>query len=149
MEAAGRHVGPAAELAAGMQFGEDDLDPGQPGLLLGVDRDAAPVIDDLDRAVVVQGHLDVLAVTTQCLVDRVVDDLPQAMHQAARVGGTDVHAGTLANCFQALQYEQVAGVIGGHEGSRISAGTHRTRRSPRDAPNLLRVQTVTNGYVCR
>ena len=48
MQAAGGGVGAAAELAAGVQLGDDDLDAGEPGLGLDVDRDAAAVVADLD-----------------------------------------------------------------------------------------------------
>ena len=54
VQAAGRGVGAATELAAGVQLGEDDLDAGQAGLGLDVHRDAAPVVAHLDRAVGVQ-----------------------------------------------------------------------------------------------
>ena len=54
VQTAGGGVGAAAELAAGVQLGHHDLDAGQAGLGLDVDRDAAAVVPDLDRAVVVQ-----------------------------------------------------------------------------------------------
>ena len=58
VQAAGGDVRAAAELAAGVQLGDDHLDAGQPGLGLLVDRDAAAVVVHLDRAVGVQRHLD-------------------------------------------------------------------------------------------
>ena len=51
MQAAGGRVGAAAELAAGVEFGEDYLDAGQPGLGLDVHRHAAAVVVDLHRVV--------------------------------------------------------------------------------------------------
>jgi hypothetical protein len=78
---------------------------------------------DLDRAVLVQQDLDPVAEAAEGLVDRVVDDLPQAVHQAAAVGGPDVHARPLADGLQALEDEQVpSGVVGpvvfGQQGGR-------------------------------
>ena len=58
VQTAGGDVRAAAELAAGVQLGEDHLDAGQAGLGLLVDRDAAAVVVDLDRVVGVQGDLD-------------------------------------------------------------------------------------------
>ena len=58
VQAAGGDVGPAAELAAGVQLGRDDLDARQPGLGLLVGRDAAAVVVHLDRSVGVQRDLD-------------------------------------------------------------------------------------------
>lgn len=113
VQAAGGRVGAAAELAARVQLGHHDLDAGQAGLRLDVDRDAAAVVADLDRAVVVQDDLDVVAVASQRLVDGVVDDLPQAVHQTAAVGGSDVHARALAYGLEALEDEEVPrGVVG-------------------------------------
>ena len=82
VQAAGRDVGAAAELAAGVQLGGDHLDTGQPGLGLLVGGDAATVVVHLDRVVGVQGDLDAVRGAGQRLVDAVVDDLPEAVHQA-------------------------------------------------------------------
>src|SRR5262249_15943611 len=80
---------------------------------------AAAVVADLGRPVLVQRHLDLRAVAAESLVDRVVEDLPQAVHQAAAVGGADVHAGALADGVQAFEHGKVArrlAVGGGHDG---------------------------------
>ena len=111
VQAAGGDVGAAAELPAGVQLGEDHLDAGQAGPRLLVDRDAAAVVVDLGRAVRVQGDVDVLGDAGQRLVHPVVDDLPQAVHEAAGVGRADVHAGALADRLQALEDQQVRGVV--------------------------------------
>ena len=46
------------------------------------------------------------------LVDAVVDDLPQALHETAGVGGADVHARALAHRLEPLEDEEVSGVVG-------------------------------------
>src|SRR4029079_1253798 len=79
-------VRPATELAPGVQPGADDLDAGQAGAGLDVDRDAAAAVVDLGGAVGVQDHRDLLADPGQRLVHAVVDDLPQTLHQTAGVG---------------------------------------------------------------
>ncbi|ALM38000.1 hypothetical protein SFR_1385 [Streptomyces sp. FR-008] len=54
-----------------------------------------------------------VAVAAEGLVDGVVDDLPEAVHEAAAVGGPDVHARSLTDRFEPFQDEQVpSGVIG-------------------------------------
>src|SRR5690606_16643477 len=130
VEPAGRGVGHAAELAARVQPGHHQLDAGEPGLGLQVDRDAAPVVGDLDGPVGVHGHADVGAVPGEGLVDAVVDDLPQAVGEAPAVGGPDVHPGSLADGLQALQHREVAGGVavrvfgrrfGGRGGQRACA----------------------------
>jgi hypothetical protein len=112
VQTAGGVVGATAELPAGVQLGEDDLDAREPGAGLDVDRDAAAVVVDLGRPVRVQRHLDAVGDALQGLVDAVVDDLPQAVHQAAGVGGPDVHARALAHGLQPLEDEEVGGVVG-------------------------------------
>ncbi len=148
VQPAGGDVRAAAELAAGVQLGEDHLDAGQAGLGLLVHRDAAAVVVHLDGAVGVQGHLDAVRGTGQRLVHAVVDDLPHAVHEPAGVGGADVHARSLPDRLEALQDQEVVGVVrvvdGGSSGA---AGWHVTPRrrhllgaapgSWSTAPNLL------------
>ena len=134
MQAARRGVRTAAELAARVQLGEDHLDAGEPGLGLLVDRDAAAVVVDLGGAVGVQRDVDPGAVAGQRLVDGVVDDLPQAVHQPAGVGGADVHARALADGLEPLEDEQVLGVVGVVDGSDLCA-----RRWSVTEPVLVRI----------
>ena len=126
VQPARRGVRPAAELAAGVEPGQDHLDAGEPGLWLDVHRDAAPVVAYLDRPVRVQHHLDPVAVAGQGLVDRVVDDLPEAVHEPAAVRGPDVHAGALAHGVQALEHGQVLGRVA--TGTAGAGGTARPGR---------------------
>src|SRR5690606_27884370 len=121
----------APELPARVELREHDLDSRQARLRLDVDGDAATVVGDRDGAVVVQRHEDVLAEAAERLVDRVVDDLPQAVHEPARVGRPDVHPGSLAHRLEALEDGQVpCGVarLGGHCGhaGRLVARGRRT-----------------------
>ncbi len=127
VQTAGGDVRAAAELAAGVQLGEDHLDAGQAGLGLLVDRDAATVVVHLHRAVRVQGHLDAGGGTRERLVHAVVDDLPDAVHQPPGVGRADVHPGTLAHRFEALEDQQVVGVVRAVDGAASGAtGCHGT-----------------------
>ena len=111
MQPAGGGIRAAAELAARVQPGHDELHAGQLGLALDVDRDAPAVVSDLGGTVRVQDHVDPRAVSGQRLVHPVVEDLPQAVLQAAAIGGPDVHAGALAHRVQALQHRQVPGGV--------------------------------------
>jgi hypothetical protein len=62
---------------------------------------------------------DAVAVAGEGLVDGVVDDLVDEMVEAPRAGRADVHAGPLANRFQALEDGDVLGAVGG---GRSAAG---------------------------
>ena len=108
MQAAGGAVGAAAELPAGVELGVDELDAGQATGGLDVHRDAAPVVAHLDGAVVVDDDGDGVPVALEGLVDGVVHDLPHAVHEAALIGGADVHAGALAHRLEPLQDGEVA-----------------------------------------
>src|SRR5207253_473854 len=78
------------------------------------------------------GDLDAVAVAGQRLVDRVVDDLPDQVMQAALRGGADVHTGALADRLQSFQdRDGLAGVfvLGGgaacHRHGPLPDGTFR------------------------
>ena len=90
VQTAGDGVAAAAELAAGVQHGQDDLDGRLALGLVDVDGDAAAVVDDAHRAVGQDRDDDRVAVAGQRLVDRVVDDL-------VAPGGAD-RAGRSSRC---------------------------------------------------
>ena len=83
VQAAGDLVAAAvAELAAGVEDGEDDLGR-RPALLLHrPHRDAAAVVDDGAAVVRVEDDAHLVAVAGERLVDRVVDDLVDEVVQA-------------------------------------------------------------------
>ena len=82
-DAAGDLVALAAELAAGVQHGEHDLEGGAAILATGdrLDRDASAVVEHARRAVRVERHDDLVAVPGHGFVDRVVDDLVHEVMQ--------------------------------------------------------------------
>ena len=135
VQTAGRRVGAAAELAAGVQPGHDDLDAGQAGLRLDVDRDAATVVAHLDEPSACRRDVDPVAVAGERLVDGVVDDLPQAVHEAAGVGGADVHARALADRLEPLEHRQVLGGVAATPGraGRLASSAAAGRRGRRRA----------------
>lgn len=130
VQTTGGDVRAAAELAAGVQLGRHHLDAREPGAWLLVGRDAAAVVVHLDRVVGVEGDLDPVRRAGEGLVDAVVDDLPQAVHQPAGVGGADVHARALAHRLQALEDQQVRGVVGGVDRSLLASVPPRCRLGP-------------------
>ena len=112
MQAAGDLVAAAAELAAGVELGEHDLDGGH--ALVGHDRDgdAAAVVGAGHRPVGVQGDRDLGAEPGERLVDGVVEHLPDEVVEAARTRRADVHAGTPSNRFETLENGDVVGAVG-------------------------------------
>jgi hypothetical protein len=112
MEAARDLVATATELAAGVQDRMHDLERVLAGAVL-ADRDAATIVDDLDRAVLVDRHLDVARLTRHRLVDRVGDDLPDEVVETANVRRTDVHAGALPDSLEPLEHLDALGRVVG------------------------------------
>ena len=114
MQASGDLVAAAlAELAAGVQHGEDDFDRRFALLLHVRDGDAATVVGDGDGVVGVDrdGHL--AAEAGQGLVDGVVHDLVDEVVQTHDTGRADVHPGALADGLQALEDGDVLRVVAG------------------------------------
>src|SRR6185436_16143260 len=108
-----RHLVAAAvaELAAGVEHGEDHLE-GRPALLLHRrNRDAATVVDDGDRVVGMDRDVDLRGVAGQGLVDGVVDHLVDEVMQTAHAGRPDVHAGALADGLETLEDGDVLSVV--------------------------------------
>ena len=112
MQATGDLVPAAAELAAGVQLGEHELDRADALGRVHVGGDAAPVVLDPDRAVLHERDVDGVGVPGERLVDGVVDDLPHEVVQAALAGRADVHAGPLPHRLEALEDGDGGGVVG-------------------------------------
>jgi hypothetical protein len=112
VQAAGHLVAAAvAELAAGVEDGEHDLDGRLALLLHRRDGDAAAVVDDRDRVVGVDRDVDAVAMAGERLVDGVVNDLVDQVVQAPYTGRADVHAGALPHGLEALEDGDVLGVV--------------------------------------
>ncbi len=111
VQTAGDLVAATAELAAGVQHGERHRHGRHVLAGRGVGGDATAVVLDPDAAVGEQGQPDPVAVPGECLVDGVVDDLPDQVVQAALTGGADVHAGTLPHRVEPLEHLDRGGVV--------------------------------------
>ena len=90
-----------------MELGVDHLDAAQPGPRLDVDRNTTSLVGDEDRPTLLQGDGDTTPEPGQRLVDTVVEDLPQTVHETAGVGRPDVHGGTLSDGFKTFKHQEV------------------------------------------
>ena len=131
MQSAGNFVAVGIELAAGVQLGHHDL---RGGNLLAFDvhvvhGNAAAVVDDRDRIVDVNRDLDLVGVSGQRFVDRVVDDFVDQVVQSHLAGRADVHRRTQADGFHAFQnFDGIGGVIAVAVGGRsFSVSSFRVR----------------------
>jgi hypothetical protein len=111
VQATGDLVAAPAELATGVENRQHDGDRRQLLARGDVDGDPTTVVGDLDGAVGQDRHLDAVAIAGQRLVHRVVHDLPHQVVQAALTGGADVHAGSFADCLEAFEDLDRAGIV--------------------------------------
>src|SRR5690606_14537981 len=133
VKAAGDLVGVLVELAARVQHGHDHLDGGLALLRVHLDGDAAAVVHNGDRVVLVDDDLDAVAVAGQRLVDGVVDDLVDEVVKPAHADVADVHGGALADGLEPFEDLDVGGAVlavraGRGEGVRGERVSHRVRR---------------------
>ena len=68
MQAAGYLIAIAAELAAGMQYRQNDLN-GRLAAFMHIDRNATAIINNRDAVILLDGYIDMAAITSQGLID--------------------------------------------------------------------------------
>ena len=147
VEAAGRLVVLAFELAAGVQRREHHFECALLGLRVFVDRNAAAVVDHRDRrAVFVERQRDARGVAVHRLVDRVVEDLPDQVVQAGRPDAADIHTGTFPDGLEPLQNGNVFRGVSGHSDQLgtwdMGRGTWRSGLDQHTPPNQPRSQAI-------
>ena len=77
-----------------------------------VDGNAAAVVDHGDGVIEVDGDFDLVGVTGERFVDRVVHDFVHQVVQTHFAGRADVHGGTFAHRFHAAEnFDGVGGVV--------------------------------------
>ena len=111
MEPAGIFVGALAELAAGVQIRQHQLDGWHFELRMHVDGNAAPVVPHRNRTVDMDGHFNFRAVTGEMFIDRVIENFENHVMQAALIRVPNIHSGAFANGLEALQFVDLRGII--------------------------------------
>ena len=93
-----------------------------------IDRDAAAVVGDGDKAVGLHLDLDPVGMAGQRLVHGIVDHLGEQVVQRLLVGAADIHAGAAAHRLEPLQHLDMLGGVAG-----LGGGAARRRRVARRA----------------
>ena len=120
VQAAGGLVDLGVEFAARMQRRHDDFERGLVlELRMRIDRDAAAVIVDADKAAGFQFDLDPGGVAGQRLVHGVVDHFREQMMQRLLVGAADIHAGAAAHRLEPLQHLDMLGGVAAVRAARF------------------------------
>jgi len=96
------------KFGASVQARQDQLDAGNFFFRMFIDRHAPTVVDDFERPILEQGHLNFLAMTSQRFVDTVVDDFMGEMIRPSRIG---VHTGPAPYRLQPAQDFDVRSVV--------------------------------------
>ena len=111
VETAGHLVAVLAELTAGVEHGQHHFEGAALLFFVEAGRDASAVIGYPDRVVRIDGHYNIVAISGQRFVDRVVNHLIDQMMQAAGTDVADVHRRTFADGFQAFENLDTVGRI--------------------------------------
>jgi hypothetical protein len=76
-----------------------------------LDRDAATIIVDHNAAISLENDVDLGAIASNCLIDRVVDRFVDKMVEASGTGGPDVHGWSFSYRVEAFEYLDGTGVV--------------------------------------
>ena len=138
-----------------MERREDDFERALLRLRVLVDRNAAAVVRNRDRAAVfVQRDDDVRGVAVHRLVDRVVENLPDEVVEAGAADAADIHARPLADRLEPLEDGDVFRCVGRRHSVQVivyqdvsmrpegRGGVRHGRRRTREVP---RIQYVNVG----
>ena len=98
-----------------------------------IDRDAAAVVGDGERAVRGKLDLDEAGMARHGLVHRIVDHLGEEVVQRLLVGAADIHAGAAAHGLQPLQHLDVGGGVAAFR-RPVRGAAHALRRPFVGAP---------------
>ena len=102
MKTAGDLITAIAKFTASVQDGHNNFN-GRFADLMHFNRNPAPIIDDGDAVIFSDFNKDMVTVTGQGLIDRVIDDFINQMMEPTGTDTADIHAWPFANGFEALQ----------------------------------------------
>ena len=100
-------IGVVVEFAPGVDLRQNDFEGAFAAFGVRVNRNAAAVVNDRDRTVGMDRHMNMLGVTGHRLVDRVVDDFVNQVVKPARRRVANVHARALADGVDAFENPDV------------------------------------------
>lgn len=102
MKTAGDLITAIAKFTASVQDGHNNFN-GRFADLMHFNRNPAPIIDNGDAVIFSDFNKDMVTVTGQGLIDRVIDDFINQMMEPTGTDTADIHAWPFANGFEALQ----------------------------------------------
>ena len=105
MEASGNFIAVLVEFSACMELCKSDFSRTSFWFVLVahfyIGRNTTSVINDGDGLIAIDGDVDVISITCQGFINRIIDDLKDKVMKPCSVRRiADVHAGTLTNSLQ-------------------------------------------------
>ncbi len=97
MKSAGGCVRSATKFSTSVQFSHYNFNASQACLGFLINRDTTAIVVHFDRSIGFKINFNFLAMTSERFIYRVIDDFPEAVHEATRIGCTDIHTWALAN----------------------------------------------------
>ena len=111
MQTARHFVRALIEFTAGMQHCQHHLKGALVLLLMHIHGNAAAIVHNCYRIILVYRYLDMSAKTGKRLIDRVINNFIYKMMQAFNTDITDIHGRTLTHRLQPLEHLNVARTV--------------------------------------
>ena len=103
VQTSGHLVSSTAELSACMKHGKDHLHRRNAGLVIDSHRNAASIVSNCNRIILLNRHVNIFAEACQGLIHGIVYNLINQMMKSTGGGASNVHTRSLPDCFQSFQ----------------------------------------------
>ena len=104
MKTTGYLIASTAEFTAGMKDGKYNFHRWKTRLMVDTYRNTTSIICNCDRIILVDIHNNLIAISCQSLIHRIVHDLIDKMMESSDRGAAYIHSGSFPYGFQAFQY---------------------------------------------
>ena len=147
VQTAGHRVAAATKLAAGVQLGHHGFNTGDAFARNLINRNASAIVHHANTVVRQDSDFNMAGISSQRLIDRVIDDFVDQVVQTTRTGGADVHTWTDTHGFKTFKYSKVRGLImlGRHGFVKLAFGQFRIVDAFRSRLQLL----LFAGFFCQ
>ena len=111
MQTARIFVSPLAELSACVQVRQDQLDCRHFPFRMDINRNASSVVPHRDAAVYMNVYVNLVAVTGEMFVNRIIENFENQVMQTALIRVSDVHARPLPDGFQPFELVDLSRIV--------------------------------------
>ena len=111
MKTTGILVSSLTEFTTGVQTCQNQFDCRNPELGMDINGNSPSIIRDTNRAILIDRDIDLIAIPREMLIDRVIQNLEDAVMQSTLIRVSDIHSGTLPNGLKTLEFVDLTGTI--------------------------------------